>query len=451
MSVTTAAEPGVVWGKRSSFEEITSLLRNPIDLMPAEAFTERLVLTRTFGKVRAYVCDPALVRELLVGHADDLEKSAVTKRLLSPALGEGLLTAEGKHWRWQRQAVAPGFRPAALSSVLPDMIEGGLRTRDRWLKKPAGARVDLLPEMIDTTFEIILDTMLSGPSAIDSDAFERDVNDYLALTPWMFAQALIGLPQGFPHPGSKRARKAVADLKASVRKMLNERRAADTKHDLVDTLMTASDPETGRRMTDEEIIENTLSFVIAGHETTASALTWTLGILARHPEHQDAIAEEVRRVTGGGVPTPEQITELDFTTRVASEAMRVYPPAGMIARRTLRDITLAGTTIPADSTAIVPIYAIHHNPKLWPDPEAFRPERFSPAESEGRSRFAYLPFGAGPRICIGNTFALNEAVAVLAILVSAFRIKSLGPLPKPVLRVTMRPVTPLEVEITPRT
>ena len=233
--------------------------------------------------------------------------------------------------------------------------------------------------------------------------------------------------------------------------MLNERRAADTKHDLVDTLMTASDPETGRRMNDEEIIENTLSFVIAGHETTASALTWTLGILAGHPEHQDAIAEEVRRVTGGGVPTPEQVTELDFTTRVASEAMRVYPPAGMIARRTLRDITLAGTTIPADSTAIVPIYAIHHNPKLWPDPEAFRPERFSPAESEGRSRFAYLPFGAGPRICIGNTFALNEAVAVLAILVSAFRIKSLGPLPKPVLRVTMRPVTPLEIVITPRT
>jgi cytochrome P450 len=218
------------------------------------------------------------------------------------------------------------------------------------------------------------------------------------------------------------------------------RRRGEAKHDLVSMLLAASDPETGRTMADEEIIDNLMTFITAGHETTALGLAWTFHLLARHPAEEAKVVAEIARVTGGGPVKPEHVAELTYLRQVFSEAMRLYPPAPIITRTAMEDFHLDRYLIPAGTIFFVPIYAVHHRAELWPDPDVFNPSRFDPEPSRARHRYAYMPFGAGPRVCIGNAFAVMEAVAVLAVLLQAYRVTDKGgQAPKPVMKVTLRP------------
>ena len=430
---------------------VGGMIRNPIETLPAECYEARMVLTRDLGRTRAYITDPALIHEAIVRNADALVKSESTKRVLGPALGDGLLTSDGATWRWQRQALAPAFQHDRLTQLLPAMLTAAEQRRDSWLAKPSGAAIDVGHEMMRTTFAIILDTMLSGPEGIDATRIESGVNAFLEATSWMFALAILRAPRWVPYPGRARAKAATALMRGSVRTRIAERRQSGRgANDLIDMLLAASDPQTGRAMSDEEITDNILTFIAAGHETTAVALTWTFGLLADRPDIEARLCAEIEEVTGGGPVLPQHVAALGYTKQVVNEVMRLYPPAPIIVRTLLRDMVVGGVPLPKGSLIVVPIYALHHHRRLWSRPDQFDPERFAPEAAKERHRFAFLPFGAGPRVCIGNGFALLEATAILAVLVRSLRLERVDSIPPPRMQVTLRPTRPLMMRVTRR-
>jgi cytochrome P450 len=428
------------------------IIRNPIDALPAAAFHAPLTHTEVLGRQRFHVMDPVLIHEALVGNADALAKGPELRRSLGSALGEGLLTANGAHWKWQRQSSSPIFRHERLLAYLPAMLEVAAATRDRWLKLAPGAEIDIGHEMMHTTFDIIVETMLSGRGNIDIVKTERAVTDYLEATGWLFALSLLNAPDWIPFPGRARANAASRYLRDSINVITAARRAAGTESgDLIDMLLSAADPETGRTMSNGEITDNLLTFIAAGHETTALGLAWTFDLLSRHPEHTERALAEIETVTGGGPLGPAHIGQLAYTRQVFQEAMRLYPPAPIIARVTTKPFTLACRPVPVGSMIYVPIYAVHRHSTLWDRPEAFDPDRFGPERSKGRHRYAYMPFGGGPRVCIGSSFAMLEGVAILATLLRGVRLTSVAAEPpKPRMRLTLRPGTPLMMRVEPR-
>lgn len=441
ISAPAAASEPVYLGR--GFKLMQKTLRNPLEAIPPEAFTLPLAYWRVVGHDVALVCDPDLIRQVMVTEADASDKGESVRRPLGPALGEGLLIAEGADWRWHRRAVAPIFRAAGLDRFVPVMLQAAERARSRLAT--AEGPVALNHEMMRTTFEIIAETMLSGGGELDVDRVGANVSAYLRETPWANFASLLGLPAWMPLPGRGRAREAARYLRQEIEALVATRRAAGPGgHDLVDLLLVAEDPETGRRMSDVEVTDNLVTFMTAGHETTALALAWTLDLLGRHPEIARRVGQEVEAVTGGGAVETAHLEHLTYTRQVLQEGMRLYPPAAILVRRMTQPMRLAGRDFAAGSRIVVPVYALHRHASLWEAPHVFDPDRFAPEPVSERHRYAYLPFGAGPRICIGSGFAMLEAVAILAVLMRDLRFVPVEPSPpEPQLEITLRPRTPL--------
>ena len=434
--------------RQSTLGALLAIVRNPLDALPPSIFTEPLVFSKTAGELKVYLADPVLIHEALVKNADALGKGDQVRRALGPALGQGLLTADGGHWKWQRQSVAGAFRHDKLLELQPTMIEAAMRTRDRWVGMGQCA-IDVGHEMMRTTFDIIVETMMSGGHGIDVDRVEKGISDFLRPTGWSFALGLMHAPEWIPYPRRRRAKAAVEFLRSSLLAVIEERRKRpNDRHDLVNMLLSASDPESGRTMGDPEIVDNLMTFITAGHETTALGLAWTFDLLARHPDVESKVLDEINAVTEGRAVSSDDVSQLVYTRQVFSEAMRLYPPAPIITRTALQDFQLGEYLIPAGTVLIVPIYAVHHHASLWSDPEVFKPDRFSPENTKGRHRYAYMPFGAGPRVCIGNAFAVMEAVAILAVLLQNVRLTAREPRPpKPIMKVTLRPNQALSMNL----
>ncbi|MBB3019755.1 cytochrome P450 [Microvirga lupini] len=444
--------PGIAVSRRSPLSVLPALVRDPLQALPPEVYREPLVYSRVANRQRVFLLKPAFIQETLVRNADALSKGEDVRRALGPALGQGLLTADGAHWRWQRQSVVPAFRHEKLVGLLPAMISAAERTRDRWLAAGSGAPIRIAHEMMRTTFDIIVETMMSGPGGIDVVRVERGITDYLKPTGWIFALSILNAPDWVPYPGRGRARAAMRYLRSAITGMISERRrSGEARDDLVALLLAAADHETGRMMTDEEIADNLLTFITAGHETTALGLAWTLLLLAHHPEHEARVLSEIDAVTAGGPVRSEHISELIYTRQVFSEAMRLYPPAPIITRTATRAFPLDRFMVPERAVIVVPIHAVHHHAAIWEQPERFDPERFAPEQARARHRYAYMPFGAGPRICIGSAFAQMEAIAILAVLLKAVRLlpKS-STMPAPVMKVTLRPTADAEMLVETR-
>jgi len=435
----------------STAHALISLIRNPLDAVPRSIFTEPMVFAKTAGDVKVWIADPVLVHEALVKNADALEKGDQVRRALGPALGKGLLTADGGHWKWQRQSVANAFRPASLQELQPAMIAAAERSRNRLLQQSLSI-VDVGHEMMQTTFDIIVQTMMSGGHGIDVSRVEGSITDYLSPSGWTFALGVIGAPDWTPYPGGRKALAAVKFLRSSLARVIDERRRGqEERHDLVSMLLAAKDPETERTMTDDEMVDNLMTFITAGHETTALGLAWTFDLLSRHPEIEQKVVEEIASVSSGGEIAPEHIPMLDYTRQVFSEAMRLYPPAPIVTRTALKGFRLGKFLIPAGTGIFVPIYAVHRHASIWRDPEVFDPERFSPDAVKERHRYAYMPFGAGPRVCIGSGFALMEAVAVLAVILRKVSMTSVAEQPpEPLMKVTLRPKKSLLMRVKQR-
>ncbi len=423
--------PMGVWGS------LQATRRNVLSIIP-EIATRQPMLSGKTGTRWHMVMDPAAIRRMLLENLDNYPKSRVTKNLLRPAIGESLFIAEGAHWRWQRRAAAPVFSHRNVMNLAPVMS----RAAERAVARIAGAgprAVDLLEEMVTTTFDVISDVTFSGDRAFDRDGVHKAIDGYISEAGKISILDLLGVPDWVPRPMRMLSVGGVAQMKRVADKAVEARADRDPEGvpDLLDLLLAGEDPETQRRMSVPELRDNLLTFIVAGHETTALTLAWSLYLLAFDQKAQERAREEVLSVVSGGVATGEDVDRLPFVRHVADEALRLYPPAGMVSRTAQAADTLGGREIRRGDTVIIPIYALHRHHMLWEAPDAFRPERWEGGKPE---RYAYLPFGDGPRICIGASFALQEAVIILATLLANFRFRPVpGRSPCPVMILTLRP------------
>ncbi len=431
--VTLVTEPMGVLGS------LRAARRNVLSIIPAIATRQPMVSGRT-GKRWHMVMDPGAIRRMLLENLDDYPKSLVTKNLLRPAIGESLFIAEGAHWRWQRRTAAPVFSHRNMMNLAPIMSAAAERSCARVAE--AGTRaVDMAADMVRTTFDVIADVTFSGDGMFDADAVHRGIDAYISEAGKISLFDILGFPDWVPRPGRLMSGGAVTEMKRVADAAIEARRAQDLQGvpDLLDLLLEGEDPETKRRMNTAELRDNLLTFIVAGHETTALALGWSLYLCAHDQGVQDRARAEAQAVLQGRAATGADVEKLPFIRQIIDEALRLYPPAGIISRTARVADTLCGREIRPGDTVIIPIYALHRHHMLWDDPDAFRPERF--ADRKSIERYAYLPFGDGPRICIGASFALQEAVIILATLLSRFRFTRVeGRDPEPVMILTLRPV-----------
>lgn len=398
-------------------------------------------------------CDPDIIHEILVEKADGFERDLTTRRAFAPLIGENsILLAEGANWRWQRRTVAPIFRHEALLSLIPTIAAMAERQVERWRATPPGAPIDAAAAMTHTTFDIIVDAMLGGSASLDAERYGRALAESFDTIPWHIIYAMFSLPRWLPYPGWRRAEAAREFLHSDTGRIVAGRRAQPAaRPDLLELLLAARDPETGRGMSDSEVANNLLTFIVAGHETTAVALTWTLWLLAKDQAVQQRVFEEVTAVIGDAAPAAAHVEGLAFVRQVIAEAMRLFPPIPGMSRQPRSATALGGATIRKRTLVHIPIYALHRNSRLWDNPHAFDPDRFAPDRVKTRSRYAFLPFGGGQRACIGASLATIEAAIILATLVRVFRFAPLvGHRPQPIAKLTLRPADGMPLLITPR-
>lgn len=424
-------------------------VRNPLLVMPRAAYEEDFVASSQGRLSFAWITEPSLIRAVLLDQREAFRKLTQI-RLLSPLLGKGILTSEGADWKWQRQASAPMFRIQDLAGFVPTFVRATRDLVEGWRASGADAVRQVDRDMTRVTFDVISATLLPSGDRTVAPAIERSTGRFQSAGAWSQLYAMARAPRWLPHPGVRAMRESVRTLRSAVAAMIRERRAgAAAPDDLMNRLMQASDPETGQSMNDEQLVDNLLTFYLAGHETTARALTWTLYLLSHSPAWTARLEEEIARVTGGGDVEAAHVDRLVLVQQVVKESMRLYPPVPMLSRQAVADTRIGEHDIRAGMSVIVPIYAIHRHRRRWEDADRFDPERFAPAREAAIPRYQYVPFGAGPRICIGMAFAMIEATAILATLLQHARFSSAGHEPAPVARVTLLPRggMPLQVRL----
>lgn len=430
--VALVTEP---WGILKSLQMAR---RNILSIIPQIAVRQPMVSGKT-GKRWHMLMDPTAIREVLLDRVEDYPKSDVTKNLLKPAIGESLFIAEGAHWRWQRRAASPVFSHRNVMNLTPIMTDAAERACERIAG--AGPRaVNMLDEMVTTTFDVISDVTFSGGDTFDRDAVHQAIDDYIAEAGKVSLFDILGFPDWIPRPGRVMSGKALKEMKQMADQAIDARakRGHDGVPDLLDLLLNGVDPKTKRQMNTAELRDNLLTFIVAGHETTALTLSWAMYLMGFDPETQARARTEAQSVLQGRAATGDDVESLPLIRMIIDEALRLYPPAGIISRTARKNDTLCGREIKPGDTVMVPIYALGRNELLWEDPDAFRPERFE--DRKAIDRYAYLPFGDGPRICIGASFALTEAVIILATLLSRFEFTAVpGKEPEPVMILTLRP------------
>jgi cytochrome P450 len=403
-------------------------------------------LAREYGDVAGFriarrrlalVSRPDLIERVLVTDHHKFAKLTYVLRLLVPLLGQGLLTSDGDFWLRQRRLIQPAFSRQRLAGYAPPMIAYTQRMLDRWQD---GMAVDVHAEMMRLTLEIVAKVLFDADVAGDA----ADVGEALVGVMYGFLARWINfvpMPEWVPTSTNLRYRRSVERLDKIIYRFIAERRASkEEKHDLLSLLLRARDEDDGGQMTDRQLRDEAMTLFLAGHETTAVALSFTWYLLAQHPETVAKLLDEVRRVLGDRPPTVDDVPHLPYTEAVILEAMRLYPPAYSFGRLARESIDLDGHHIPASTTVLVSQWVMHRHPRWWEDPEHFRPERWLDGLAKRLPRFAYFPFGGGPRQCIGNTFAMMETVLVLATMIPRVRFELVPDHPV-VLRpaVTLRP------------
>lgn len=370
------------------------------------------------------IMKPALIEEMLVTRAEEFPRDRLTVKTLSgPINKESLFFAEGADWKWQRRAVSAAFRHESLLAQVETFAACAREQIALWRRLEAGTPVDVAPAMSRVTFEVILRSVLGVNASFDREKFIAELAPALGVIGWRRIFAMLGLPADWiPHPGYFRAAAASRYLSRATRAVIKERRASDIERkDLLQLLLSARDPETGRVMTDAELQANLHTFLVAGHETSAVAMGWTLWLLAKDQASQERLRDEVWTIAGEEEIGPATVEKLVFTRQVLQELMRLFPPAAGFARQPRKDTTLGPYNFSRGETIVVLLWCLHRHEKLWDDPQGFDPDRFAPEKVKARHRYAYMPFGAGPRICLGMSFAMLEMATLLASFVREFR------------------------------
>ena len=433
---------------------MAAFVRNPLEVVPRQAYEEDFVPFGGSRAPRAWVTSPAGVKAILLDERDKFRKLTQI-RLLRPLLGSGILTSEGAEWKWQRQAASPMFRPPELAGFVPAFVRAGQARLKAWRATPPGSVHAIDDEMTQATFDVIAATLLPSSDRELGLSIQGCVSALQKSGGWDILFAAMNLPQWLPRPGMVSEVRAMKTLRSTVAAYIREQRERTLMpglpEDLTQRLIAARDPESGQQMGDERLVDNVLTFFLAGHETTAKALAWTLFLLARYPEWAARLEEEVERVVGKASLAAEHIEQLVLTQQVLHESMRLYPPVPIMSRQAVAEVEVDGHVVKPGTSLLIPIYAIHRHARRWPDPDAFRPERFAPGNEAAIPRYQYMPFGAGPRVCVGRAFATMEAVALLATFVRHARFELSGaPEPHPVARVTLLAKGGIPLRVTPR-
>ncbi|MCV3271597.1 cytochrome P450 [Roseobacter sinensis] len=411
---------------------------NVLNIIPEIATRQAVVSGRTARRWHM-IMHPPSIRQMLLDRVEDYPKSVVTKNLLRPAVGDSLFIAEGQHWRWQRRLAAPAFSHRNVRNLAPVMTAAAERSAERIAD--AGRRaVNLLDEMIAATFDVISEVTFSDDGSFDRGDIHRAIEDYVADAGRVSLLDVLGAPDWLPRPARVFSAQSMAEMRRSADAAIDARaaRGPGPVPDFLDLLLAGEDPKSKRKLTTSELRDNLLTFIVAGHETTALSLAWSFYLCAFDPEVQERARAEAHSVLQGRAATGDDIDQLPFIRQIIDEALRLYPPAGVVSRTAQKADNLHGADIRPGDTVMIPIYALGRHKQLWEDPDTFNPDRF--ADRKAIDRYAYLPFGDGPRICIGASFALQEAVIILATLLSRFRFTPVaGRDPKPVMILTLRP------------
>jgi cytochrome P450 len=395
--------------------------------------------------------EPADIRHVLQDNARNYHKSPLYERL-KEGLGKGLLTSEDSLWLRQRRLAQPAFHRQRLMAMADAMVACTEQMLERWDRSASlGETIDVVAEMMALTQAIIVRTMFStdlGATAEIVNSTWPIINRRIGETFWA-----TKLETRLPLPANRRFRRALHELETVVYRIIEDRRRTRRDEaDLLSMLLSARDEETGAGMSDRQLRDEVMTMLLAGHETTSLALSWTYYLLSKHPDVERSIEDEVDRVIGDGRPGFSSIDHLTCTRRAIDESLRLYPPAWGFSRLAIDDDEIGGYRVAKGSLVFVIPYVIHRRPKLWPDPERFDPDRFRPERESARPRFAYLPFGGGPRGCIGSQFAMMEAQLIVAAIARRYRIAIVSDRdirPEPL--ITLRPAPGIHARLVRRT
>jgi cytochrome P450 len=397
------------------------------------------------------VAHPELAQEILVERGDDFVKLPQHEGL-GLVLGNGLVT-NGDHdsWLTQRRMMQPMFHRQRLAAMGDKMAAAGERMIQRWRARPAGETTDIAAEMMQVTLDIITQTMFSA-DLLDTAGSVGPAISFTTHFVSRRVQSPVRLPLHWPTPRHRAFRHATESLNQVVYRLIEQRRREGKSYgDLLDMLLEARDADTGEGMSDKQLRDEVLTIFAAGHETTANALAWAWYALAQQPEILKQLQAELDSVLQGRSPTIADLPNLPYIQQIFNEVLRLHPSVPAVLRRVARTTTLRGYTLPADSLVFISIYNIHRHPTFWPEPTTFNPQRWAGDGAKRQHRLAFMPFGAGPRLCIGNNLALMEGQLLLAIVAQYAELRLVADQQvTPEVAVTMRPKNGLKMTIHPR-
>lgn len=398
--------------------------------------------------------DPNLVNLVLKERPEDFPKSNIVSRALASLLGTGVFVSNGELWKFQRRIIDPAFEGGRLRDVFPSMLEAANAAVDRLKPRANGADIEIEEQTSQLAADVIFRTLFSIPITDDVAKVTFDsFRDYQRTQPLMNLASLLKLPALIPSVQRRSTKRASAKIREQLRKLTDDR-ATEITHgtapdDLATKIMTMADPETGRKFTAEEMVDQVAIFFLAGHETSASALAWALFLLAVDQETQQRVAQEVAALNGE--ITFANLSKLGLTRDVFRETLRLYPPVPMMVRETTRPETFRNRKIKIGSQIVLSPWHIQRHERLWDRPDEFDPDRWKTEETRKCARDAYMPFSAGRRVCTGAGFAMVEGVLLLAVLIQAFKFEPIeNKMPQPVTHLTVRGKDGIWLRLTPR-
>jgi cytochrome P450 len=436
----------------STLEMMRIVYRNPLELWGEPSYNEPWISVSGIGGPLVIANDPGLIRHILVDNARNYKMATVRQMILRPILRDGLLTAEGEVWKRSRKAMAPVFTPRHIFGFAQPM----LRCAEAFAERYDGltGTTDVARDMTELTYEILAETLFSGEIAGEPGSFSGEIDRLFETMGRVDPLDLLRAPDWLPRITRLRGRKTMAYFRkivADTGAMREERMGRDpdgAPQDFLTLLLRAEGPD---GLTRAEIEDNIITFIGAGHETTARALGWTIYCLAEAPWERDRIEAEIDRVTASEPDPVKWLDAMPLTKAAFEEALRLYPPAPSINREPIETDRYRELVLPKGAQVLVMPWTVHRHRKNWVDPDAFLPERFHPGKREKIDRFQYLPFGAGPRVCIGASFAMQEAVIALAVLLKRYRFDTVeATKPWPVQKLTTQPLGGLPMAVSRR-
>ncbi|MGD0190648.1 MAG: cytochrome P450 [Rhizomicrobium sp.] len=409
----------------SLFAAMRVMKDNPLLTIPQVAYEKPVWEAKSIFGTQLFVSDPAGVKRVLLDNVANYPKAKLDARILSTAFGDGLLTSEGEKWKAHRRVMSPSFDFRSLASYAPAIAGAAGARLQAWDARAPGTELDIAAEMVTLTLEIISRTMFSADSDTLGETMDQSLRQGMG-------ELAFGLQHIAPVIGPFFLNRKLARIRANfealdgvMQKLIRAReKSGGAPKDLLDRLIAATDSETGFKMTDEEVRDEVIIIFLAGHETSALAATYVWYLLSLHPDVEAKLHAELDHVLGGRSPAFEDIEKLKYTRMVLDETLRLYPPAPMLTGRVALDPDeICGRAIEKGAEVAILPWILHRHRTLWEDPDRFDPERFSPEKNAARPRFAYLPFGGGPRICIGAQMALTEVTLLIAAMAQRYRLK----------------------------